>query len=156
MSTPVERFLAGKRIAVAGVSRSGDQPANSICRKLLGAGYEVFQVNPKTEWVDGARCYSSLAAIPGGVDGVVAATHPRDTVGVVRECAKLGVPRVWMHRSFGQGSVSEEAVALCREEGIEVIAGGCPMMFCPPVDLGHRCMRWVLKLAGGLPDGATG
>jgi hypothetical protein len=61
-----------------------------------------------------------------------------------------------MHRSFGTGSVSEEAVNLCREKGIEVIPGACPMMFCEPVDFGHRCMRWLLKVTGGLPAPESG
>lgn len=32
-----------------------------------------------------------------------------------------------------------------------VIAGACPMTFGPGADLGHTCMRWFLKLTGGLP-----
>jgi hypothetical protein len=32
-----------------------------------------------------------------------------------------------------------------------VIAGACPMMFGEHVDFGHTCMRWILKLTGGLP-----
>jgi len=26
--------------------------------------------------------------------------------------------------------------------------GGCPMMYCGKVDVGHRCMRWILDLRG--------
>ena len=58
---------------------------------------------------------------------------------------------VWLHRSFGQGSVSKDAVEYCREHDISCIAGGCPLMYCRPVDPGHACMRWVLNLVGGLP-----
>jgi uncharacterized protein len=47
--------------------------------------------------------------------------------------------------------VSEEAVSLGREHGVGVIAGGCPMMFLHGADIGHRCMRWMLNLTGGLP-----
>jgi hypothetical protein len=36
-----------------------------------------------------------------------------------------------------------------------VIDVGCPMMFMEPVDLGHRCIRWVLERAGKLPDGGA-
>jgi predicted CoA-binding protein len=81
----------------------------------------------------------------------VVATAPQATEAVVRECAELGIGRVWMHRSFGEGSVSDSAVAFCRENNIEVIPGGCPMMFCEPVDFGHKCIRWWLNLTGGLP-----
>jgi predicted CoA-binding protein len=151
MKEAVETFLAQKRIAVAGVSRSKNEAANVVYRKLRASGYEVFPVNPNAETVEGDICYPDLKSVPGGIDGVVIATHPAVTEKVVRECADLGVPRVWMHRSFGQGSVSEDAADYCREKGIEVIAAGCPMMFCQPVDFGHKCMRWILNVTGGLP-----
>jgi hypothetical protein len=56
-----------------------------------------------------------------------------------------------MHRSFGSGSVSDGAARLGRERGITVIAGGCPMMYCDPVDPAHRCMRWLLRVTAKLP-----
>ncbi len=147
----VEDFLAQKRIAVVGVSRGGDAAANAIYQRLRDAGYELFPVNPNAEEVEGDRCYPNLEAIPGEVDGVVICTRPKITEQVVQECGELSIPRVWIHRSFGQGSLSEAAVAYCRENDITVIPGGCPMMFCQPVDFGHKCMRWFLNLTGGLP-----
>jgi predicted CoA-binding protein len=151
LSDSVSDFLTQKRIAVAGVSRTSGQAANLIYRKLRGAGYEVFPVNPKATEVEGDTCYPNLASIPDGVDAVVIATTPTVAEDLVRECADRGIPRVWMHRSFGTGSVSETAVTYCRDHHITVIPGGCPMMFCKPVDVGHKCMRWVLRLTGGLP-----
>jgi uncharacterized protein len=141
-------FLAQKRIAVAGVSRKGDVAANIIYKKLRAAGYEVFPVNPNAESVEGDNCYPDLTSIPGGVDGLVIATAPRVAIELVRQAADAGVQRVWMHRSFGKGSVDEEAVRLARERGLAVIPGGCPMMFCEPVDVAHACMRWFLRVSG--------
>ncbi len=155
MSTLNERvadFLSRRRVAVAGVSRSPDQAANAVYRKLRGAGYAVFAVNPEAREVENETCYPDLESIPGGVEAVVVATPPAATEEVVRQCAELGISRVWMHRSFGEGSVSESAVDYCRAHDIEVIAGGCPLMFCEPVDLGHRCMRWILSFSGGMPS----
>lgn len=151
----VDEFLAGRRIAVAGVSRDSRQPANAIYRKLRDAGYEVFAVNPATDRAEGAPCYPDLAAVPAKLDGVVAATPPAATETVMRQCRELGIPRVWMHRSFGGGSVSEAAVEVAKGGGITVLAGGCPMMFVRPVDPAHLCMRWVLKVTGGLPQPAA-
>jgi predicted CoA-binding protein len=82
---------------------------------------------------------------------MVITTAPETAEELVQDCAEAGVSRVWLHRSFGQGSVSEKAVEFCRDHQMTVIAGGCPMMFCQPPDWGHRCMRWVLALSGGLP-----
>lgn len=147
----VDDFLYQKRIAVAGVSRNKNEAANAIYRKLQGAGYEVFATNPNAEEVEGDPCYPDLKSIPDGVDGVVIATHPKATDSVVRECADLGISRIWLHRSFGQGSWSEAAVEFCKENGISVIPAGCPMMFSEPIDFGHKCMRWFLNLTGGIP-----
>ena len=156
LETMVKDFLAQKHIAVAGVSRTTENPANGIYRKLKDTGYQVFPVNPNAETFEGKTCYPSLKSIPQGVDGVVIVTRPEVTEQIVRECAEVGVPRVWMHRSFNAlgSSVSEEAVEFCRQNNITVIAGGCPMMFCEPVDFAHKCMRWMLNLTGGLPKEA--
>jgi predicted CoA-binding protein len=152
LRSAAERFLTLERIAVAGVSRTSTEAANVIYRRLRTAGYEVFAVNPETTEVEGDRCYQGIGAIPGGVDGVVVVTPEKATIDVIEQCRSAGVRYVWMHRSFGPGSVSERAIELCREADISCIPGGCPMMFCEPIDLGHKCIRWLLKVTGRLPD----
>ena len=147
----IAEFLRQKHLAVVGVSRDTRQFANAIYRKLKKAGYTVYAVNPNASSVEGDPCYPTLAALPQKVDGAVLATTPAVTERLVEECAQLGLPRVWMHRSFGTGSVSERAARLGRERGVTVIAGGCPMMYCDPVDPGHRCMRWWLRVTAKLP-----
>jgi predicted CoA-binding protein len=147
----VDDFLAQDCIAVAGVSRSGGEAANLIYRKLKASGHRVFPINPRAGEVEGARCYASLKDVPEAVGGVVVCTPPAEAEALVRQCTELGVRRVWMHRAFGAGSVSPRAVELARAEGLSVIAGGCPMMFVEPVDVGHKCIRFVLRWTGGLP-----
>jgi predicted CoA-binding protein len=147
----VAEFLEGRRVAVAGVSRGSQSAANPVYRKLRDAGYEVFPVNPKASQVEGVTCYPDLASIPGDLDGVVVATHPNVSVEVVRQAADRKVPRVWLHRSFGQGSVSPDAVRECEKAGLSCIVGGCPLMYREPVDFGHRCMRGLLGWLGRLP-----
>jgi predicted CoA-binding protein len=147
----VDEFLAQDRFAVAGVSRSGKVPANSIYHRLKDAGYTVFPTNPTTDEVEGVPCYPDLKSIPGGVNGVMIATHPRVALEIVEECAELGINYVWFHRSFGQGSFAEEALSYCKENGIKAIPGGCPMMFVGKVDIGHKCMRWFMEVTGSLP-----
>jgi predicted CoA-binding protein len=145
-------FLASKRVAVTGVSR---QPkghgSNIVYQRLRDRGYEVFAVNPNAEEVEGDRCYHDLQSIPGGVDAVVIATKPETADETMRECAELGIKHVWMHRGPGAGSVSEAAADYGRERGIAVIDGGCPCMFPPTADPGHRAMRVVLSLSGNVP-----
>lgn len=148
---PVAAFLRGRRVAVAGVSRHRNQAANAVFRRLKGSGYEVFPINPKASEVEGVRCYRDVAAVPVQLDGVVIATSPDVSVEIVRQCSDHGVRRVWFHRSFGSGSVSDEAVRECDAHGIDCIVGGCPLMFCDPIDFGHKCMRWWLQRRGRVP-----
>lgn len=146
-------FLAQERIAVAGVSRDPKQTANAIYRRLRDAGYTVYPVNPMAEEAEGERCYPSVKDLPEPADGALIVTHPDAAPAVARDCVEAGVTRVWMHRSFGTGSVSDEATRICRDAGISVLDGACPLMFLEPVDVAHRCIRWVLDRTGKLPDG---
>jgi predicted CoA-binding protein len=141
-------FLRGRRIAVAGVSRGTGSAANPVFRKLRDAGYEVFPVNPNAAEVEGVTCFPNLESVPGALDGVVVATHPDVSLDVVRQAVRRKVSRIWLHRSFGRGSVSDAAVSECAAHGMRCIVGGCPLMYCAPVDFGHRCMRWWLGRRG--------
>ena len=154
LETKVNDFLAQKRIAVAGVSRNNSRhpAANLIYRRLKKNGHDVFPVNPNMQTFEGDRCYPDLQSIPGGVDGVVIVTRPEVTERIVHECGDAGIRRVWMHQSMQKGSsVSPNAVEYCRQHEISVIAGACPMMYGAGVDFGHTCMRWIMRLTGGLP-----
>lgn len=147
-------FLAQKRVAVTGVSRSPkSHGANIVYERFKERGYAVFAVNPNTDVVEGDPAYPDLRAIPGGVDAVVIATAPAHAEATVREAIDLGITHVWMHRSVDAGSVDPAAVALGRAHGITVIDGGCPLMYGPTADTGHKIMCRVLTWTGKVPRG---
>jgi uncharacterized protein len=145
-------FLAKKRIAVTGVSRNaGNHGGNFVYQRPQERGYDVVPVNPNADTVEGDTCYHDLKSIPGGVEAVVIGTRPSIAEQTMRECDELGIKHVWMHRLFGSGSVSDEATDYGRAHGITVIDGGCPLMFPPTSDRGHRIMRAVGTLTGQVP-----
>lgn len=145
-------FLRQQRIAVTGVSRKPEgHGSNAVYTRLRERGYSVFAVNPNTDRVEDDPAYPSLAAIPGGVDAVVIATSADHAPETMREAVELGIKHVWMHRSFGAGSVSEQATRIGREAGVTVIDGGCPLMFGRASDGGHRMMCRMMKLTGRVP-----
>jgi predicted CoA-binding protein len=146
------RFLVNKRVAATGVSRHpASHGSNVVYRRLRERGYEVFAVNPNADQVEGDPCYRDLHSIPGGVEAVVIGTRPEIAEETMRECADLGIKHVWMHRSFGGGSVSEVAANYGRERGMSVIDGGCPCMFGPTADRGHKVIRFLFTLNGHVP-----
>jgi predicted CoA-binding protein len=150
ISEAASAFLANKRVAVTGVSRHPENHgSNAIYRRLRERGYQVFAVNPNASQVEGDRSYPDLKSIPGGIQAVVIATRPEIAIDTVRECVELGIRQVWMHRGAGAGSVSAAATEYGRKHGITVIDGGCPLMFGPTADLGHKVMRFIY--AGNVP-----
>lgn len=147
-----EDFLGCTRIAVTGVSRSpANHGSNVVYQRLRERGYEVYAVNPNAETVEGDPSYASLEQVPGGVEAVVIGTRPELAEETMKECIALGITRVWMHRAFGKGSVSDVATELGRTHGVTVIDGGCPCMFRPTDDGGHRFMRVMCTLTGAVP-----
>jgi hypothetical protein len=146
------QFLAHHRIAVTGVSRQPQSHGgNIVYKRLRDRGYEAFAVNPNADEVEGDHCYHRLSEIPGGVDAVVIATAPEHAESTVRECDDLGIKYVWMHRSFGGGSVCDQATVYGRDHGMTVIDGGCPLMFEPTADLGHKVMKFIFTRTGKVP-----
>lgn len=144
----VEDFLAQKRIAISGLSRTKDSGAGAIYLKLRDHGYEVFALHPSAEVLHGDPCYPNLGAIPGGVDAVFIMNSPDISETIVDEALSLGIRHVWMHNNtLMASSASEAAAAKCCAANINVIDVGCPMMFVES-DFFHSCMRWVIRMKG--------
>jgi predicted CoA-binding protein len=126
-------------------------------KRFKDAGYTVWPVNPRIKEFEGAPCYPNLSSIPEKPDAVFILTRPEVTEQIVQESVDLGVKHVWMHCMLGtkpglvesMTSVSQDAVARCREHGIQVIPGSCPNQFLNP-DIGHRMIRGISRLFGFL------
>lgn len=147
----VEEFLNIKNVAIAGYSTNKSKPANHIYNRFNDNGYNVYAVNPKDNAIDDVKCYNSLRAVPNPIEGVVICTPSIVTPSVIRECINLGIKNIWMHRSFDEGSYSKHAEELCKENGINCISIGCPMMFLK-ADIPHKCFKWILDVSGKLKN----
>ncbi len=143
----IEQFLACPYLAIVGVSRDSRQFPNMVFRKLRESGHTLYPVNshPEVDTLEGETCYHRLADVPDPVDGVIIMVPADKAPEVIREAAARGIPRVWLHRGAGPGAVSDEAVALCRELGLEVVDGACPLMFDSPVGVIHKVHRAFVR-----------
>jgi len=146
--TAIDDFMAQKRLAFVGVSHDPKEFSVSVYRTLRAAGHELFPVNPHAAEIEGDACLAEVAELPDDIDGVVVMVPAAASAGVVEACIAKGIPRVWLHKGGGPSSVSDDAVALCREHGVEVIDGACPMMFAEPVGWFHRVHRFERKVTG--------
>ena len=140
----IDSFLAGRHLAVVGVSRDTKKFPNAVYRRLRDAGRTLYPVNPNAApgTLEGDTCYARLADVPDPVDGVLVMVPAERAAEVVQEAVDRGIRSVWLHRGSGPGAVSGEAVALCRDNGVAVVDGACPLMFEAPVRGVHRMHRF--------------
>lgn len=151
----VHDFLAQKTIAVVGVSDKRDTGCNLAYDKFKENGYRVYAVNPHIASFKTDTCYADLKSIPDKVDAVFILANPKVTEQIVQQCVDLGIKHVWMHcmmgtkpgLAAGMTSVSQDAVAMGKANGIYVIPGACPNQFLKP-DFGHVMMRSMWSLFG--------
>lgn len=144
MQPGVQEFLAEKRIAVVGVSRTRGF-GNLAWRELRRQGYEVFPVNAGADEVEGQRCWRRLADVPGPPRAVLAVVPPAETEKLVGECARLGVTRLWMQ----QGAESEAAIRAAEAAGMSVVHHACVLMYAAPKGV-HRWHAGWRRLFGKL------
>jgi predicted CoA-binding protein len=148
----LQDFLAQKRLAVVGVSREPKDFSRSLFRELRARGYDAVPVNPEADEIEGQPCFASLRGIQPPVDSVLLMTSPAATDTVVRDCADLGIKRVWMYRAGGTGAVSPIAVEFCKTRGISVVPGECPFMFLAGGAWFHRLHGFIRKITRCYPQ----
>jgi hypothetical protein len=137
VSEAVNDFLAQRRIAVAGVSRNAAaHSGNAVYQRLRDRGYEVFAVNHRLG--RSSQCRGRHRDAPAG------GRQSSLTASGWASAASDASP-------FSGGSVSTEAVEAGRKAGMTVIEGGCPLMFGPTADFGHKCMRWMIGFTKAAP-----
>lgn len=144
----VEEFLSHKDIAVIGVSSKGKGFGVTVYNHLKKAGYKVVGINKNGGKIGQDVLYKNLYEIPVKVDAVVTVIPPVETEKIVNDLIKLSIKQIWMQ----QGSESENAIKYCVDNGINVIAGECIMMFAEPVESIHSFHRWLNKLFGKYPN----
>ena len=114
----VEEFLAQDTLAMVGVSHDEDDFSRVVYRQLRGS-HRMVPVHPDAHQIEGDRAVRSVADLPPEVDGLLVMVNPDSTDAVVEDAIAAGIPRVWLFKGAGRGSVTEHAVALCESNGLE-------------------------------------
>jgi predicted CoA-binding protein len=145
----VATFLSGHRIALLGASDNPKNFSATVLKELVDHGYDVVPVNPGRTEVAGRACYAEIGFVPGVLDGVIVMVPSASAAAAVRSCIDAGVRNIWLFRGAGaQGSATTEASELCREAGVTVVDGACPLMFLEPTGWFHRVHRTIRRMRG--------
>lgn len=124
MDDVIGRMLAGRRLAVVGLSDDPSRPSHRVSAYMQRAGYTILPVNPSCDTALGVPCYPSLADVPGPVDVVNVFRRPLACPQVVRDAIAVGAKGVWLQT----GIVSDEARQLAADAGLDFVQDECIMV----------------------------
>jgi predicted CoA-binding protein len=123
------RILRGvKTIAMVGASAKWQRPSYFVMKYFQGKGYRVIPINPGLagQEILGETVYASLSDAPGPYEMVDVFRNSEAALGVTQDAIALkdakGIEVVWMQL----GVVNEEAAALGRAAGLDVVMDRCP------------------------------
>ena len=143
----VENFLSEKSIAIVGASRDDKKFGHRVIIELKSKGYNLFLVNPSTEFIANEKCYPDLLSIPEEINAAFLVTPPSVTIKILKDALIKGIKKIWIQ----QGSESEEALRFCKENNIDVVHNECILMFAEPTAFFHKAHRWFTGVVGKLP-----
>jgi predicted CoA-binding protein len=126
----IEQFLASPAFGVVGASTNPQKYGNKVLRCYQQSGRKVVPVNPNEPEIEGIPCAAAISDLPVEVESISMITPPAVTARLVPVAIEKGIKNIWMQ----PGAEHPEAVALCRERGVNVIADGS----CLLVVLGYH------------------
>jgi len=144
----IDDFMAQKRLAVVGCSRSGKKFGNVIFKELKAKGYDLVPVHPEAKEIQGVPTAPSLDQLPTPVEGVIVVVPPKQTEQVVKDAAAASIKRVWLQ----QGAASSKAIKIGEEQGLSLVHHHCILMFAEPTGFPHGLHRWFMQVFGKLPQ----
>lgn len=126
----IKQFLTSPIFAVVGASANRDKYGNKVLRCYIQGNKAVIPVNPNEAEIEGIPCAATINNLPGDVESISMITPPAVTAKLVPLAIEKGIKNIWMQ----PGAEHPDAVALCNEHGVNVIADGS----CILVVLGYR------------------
>jgi len=126
----ISQFLASPAFGVVGASTNREKYGNKVLRCFQQSGKKAIPVNPNEPEIEGVPCAATISDLPADVVSISMITPPVVTAKLVPLAIEKGIKNIWMQ----PGAEHPDAVALCREKGVNVIADGS----CVLVVLGYH------------------
>jgi predicted CoA-binding protein len=116
----IQQFLDSPAFAVVGASANREKYGNKVLRCYQQNRRKVIPVNPNESEIEGLTCAPEIKDLPMDVESISMITPPVITAKLVPLAIEKGIKNIWMQ----PGAEDSDAVALCLEKGINVIADG--------------------------------
>jgi len=143
----INRFLAGKTIAIAGASRNGKSFSAEVAKHLKELNYTLWFVNPNFEIDDPQNLkVQSVKKLPDHVKHLLVLTPATETGSVVKQAIEKGMDNIWIQ----QKSETSEALELAQTSNVNLIHHQCIFMFTQPSGV-HKFHHTIKRVFGSLP-----
>lgn len=129
----LQPLLKPRSIAVVGASRNPTAVGGRVFHELVSHGFTgaVVPVNPYAETLEGLAVVRSIADVPIPIDLAIVATPAEQVVGIVEQCASVGVRSVLV-LSAGFSEIGGEGrerqrllLAAVRNGGMRLVGPNC-------------------------------
>ncbi len=118
----LRRILRQSRtIAVVGLSAKWFRPSFFAAKYLQDHGYRIIPVNPNYTEILGEKCYASVDEVPEPIDVVDVFQRSEQVLPIAEAAVRANARVLWLQL----GIVNEQAAALAREAGLEVVVDRC-------------------------------
>ena len=151
MNAIIEKFVGDKNIALIGVSANKQKFGNALLHELTKKGYTIYPIHPTLADVENIKCFPDVKSLPCQVTNLILVVNPSIAEQVIPQLKDSPIERIWMHRGAGKGTGSVAAIEACKDAGIEVVHGFCPMMFFAPSGI-HSLHFWMRRKFGKVPS----
>ncbi|TVR68984.1 MAG: CoA-binding protein [Marinilabiliales bacterium] len=142
----IDKFMACKKFAVAGVSSKSYKTGSSIFRELKKKGYDIVPVSPNLDYFEEFRCYRSVSELPDDVEALIVATKPEQGISVIRDAEDKGIKNIFVQL----GAHSNEIIEYGSRNELNLICKQCIFMFAQPTGI-HKFHEKLAKLFGAYP-----
>ncbi len=135
----LESFFNPKSVAIVGASSQKGKVGYEILKNMIDAGYEgkIFPINPKSETIEGLRCYADLAAVGQTPDLVIIIVPAKIVPAIMQQCVQVGVKSVVIitagFKEVGKEGreLEKQVVQIARQAGIRIIGPNCLGLIVP-------------------------
>ena len=140
---PLDPIFHPRGIAIIGVPSGGNSGMgggflSSLIELDFGENHGLYPVNPKTDEIDGLRCYPSLLDTPDPVDHVISMVPARVVPMLVDQCIEKGVRSLHLFTAgFSETGdpdlIAQEAALIKKltDAGIRAIGPNCMGLYVP-------------------------
>lgn len=143
----INRFVAGKTIAIVGASRKEKSFSADVAKHLKELNYKLWFINPNYETDEPQNLkVQSIKGLPDDVKHLLVLTPATETESVVQQAIEKGMDNIWIQ----QTSETSAAIELAQNNKVNLIHHQCIFMFTKPTGI-HKFHYTIKRVFGSLP-----